>query len=86
METLTIELPAKLAFAVRKAAAEEAFASPEAFVADLLAQWHNDADAERLEWLRAAIREGDESGPDISLEELDAQLRATIERARAAHA
>ena len=57
METLTIELPVELACAVRKAAAEEAFASPAAFVADLLAEWHYGADPRdnHFAYMRAAV-------------------------------
>ncbi len=85
METLTIELPAELASAVRKAAADEAFASPAAFVVDLVAEWLADTPPhpDHLAYMRAAVAEAQaNAGPDYSLEELDAQLRRTIDNAR----
>ncbi len=81
MESLTVELAPDVAARLRQAAAANDYPSSAAFVEGLIEDWEMTSDMTRLAWLRNAIREGEESGPDISLEELDAHLIRTIEDA-----
>ena len=84
METITIELAPDVARAVREAARAEGWPSAEDFVRDLIEDWHADPGpkAAHTAYVRAKVREAlDDPRPDITIEELDARLRRTIENA-----
>lgn len=79
-------LPDHLDHAVREAVAGGDYGSEAEVVLDALEIWaaRRQSASTALEALRAAIRAGEESGPDIPAEQVFADLRARIRRKHAA--
>lgn len=84
IERMTITMPAEMAATLRQTVAGGEYASTSEVVREALRAWvrNRDADQRDLQALRQAIREGDESGPDIPAAELFAELRQIIAQRR----
>jgi antitoxin ParD1/3/4 len=83
-DKLSLELPPELNSVVRAAVESGKFKTPDAVVADALKLWtRREADKfEAIEFLRAQVQDGIDSGPGrtIDFEELKAELHAEYER------
>jgi len=88
LEQLTFALPSELAGTLRAAVDVGDYASEGEIVREALDEWSRARadDAAKLEWLREAVRVGDESGPGIPAVEVFAEVRAMIEDIRAGRA
>jgi len=77
-ERMTITMPSEMAETLRKTVAGGEYASTSEVVREALRDWTRNRDTERrdLETLRAAIREGLDSGPGIPADQVFAELRA----------
>lgn len=78
IERLTITMPAEMAATLRKTVDGGEYASTSEIVREALRDWTRKQNEDRrdLEALRAAIKEGLDSGPGIPAEEVFAELRA----------
>jgi len=79
-ERLTFALPSELAGTLRAAVDIGDYASEGEIVREALHEWSRARanDAAKLEWLREAVRVGDESGPGIPAAEVYAELDRII--------
>jgi antitoxin ParD1/3/4 len=85
IERMTITVPAEMAATLRQTVAGGEYASTSEVVREALRDWTRRRDAEQrdLEALRAAIRNGIDSGPAIAAEDVYAELLALVAERRA---
>lgn len=80
IERLTITVPVEMAATLRASVEGGEYASTSEVIREAVRDWTRARDAERreLDELRALIREGMESGPSISADQVFAELREKI--------
>ena len=80
LEQITISVPADVAASLRRGVTEDGYESEGQIVEEALrdrAVLLRSEEA-KLAWLRAAVKEGEESGPGIPAEEVYAEIEALI--------
>jgi len=84
IERLTVTMPAEMAGVMRSAVDAGEYASVSEIVREALRDWSRRRldDQTALAALREAIRDGDESGPDIPASEVFAEMRAMVAERR----
>lgn len=80
MERVTIEMHSKTADALRQAVTRDGYESAGQLVEYALREWFNiqSSETRKIESLRAAIAEGEKSGPGIPAEQVFAEIEELI--------
>ena len=84
MEKLTVSVPADMAASLRRRVADGDYMSEGEIVREALDNWTQSqrSDEQKLEWLRAAVKAGEESGPGIPAEQVYRELDELIDSYR----